>query len=44
MDYDTALKQAQELGFAETDPTSDVGGFDAKYKTGQSPRPPMRTA
>lgn len=32
MDYDTALKQAQDLGFAETDPTSDVGGFDAKYK------------
>jgi len=32
MDYDTALKQAQDLGFAETDPTSDVGGFDAKFK------------
>jgi len=32
MDYNTALKQAQDLGFAETDPTSDVGGFDAKYK------------
>jgi homoserine dehydrogenase len=32
MDYDTALKQAQDLGFAETDPTMDVGGFDAKYK------------
>jgi homoserine dehydrogenase len=32
LDYDTALKQAQDLGFAETDPTSDVGGFDAKYK------------
>jgi homoserine dehydrogenase len=32
MDYDTALKQAQDLGFAETNPTSDVGGFDAKYK------------
>jgi homoserine dehydrogenase len=32
MDYDTALRQAQDLGFAETDPTSDVGGFDAKYK------------
>ncbi|TAF67248.1 MAG: homoserine dehydrogenase [Cytophagales bacterium] len=31
-DYHTALKQAQELGFAETDPTLDVGGFDAKYK------------
>lgn len=30
--YDTALKQAQELGFAETDPISDVGGFDPKYK------------
>src|ERR1700749_787600 len=32
LDYDTALLQAQELGFAETDPTSDVSGFDAKYK------------
>lgn len=30
--YSTALKQAQDLGFAETDPTLDVGGFDAKYK------------
>jgi len=30
--YATALKQAQDLGFAETDPTLDVGGFDAKYK------------
>jgi homoserine dehydrogenase len=32
MDYDSALKQAQDLGFAETDPTLDVGGLDAKYK------------
>lgn len=32
LDYDSALKQAQDLGFAETDPTSDVGGFDPKYK------------
>jgi len=32
MTYDAALKLAQDLGFAETDPTSDVGGFDAKYK------------
>ncbi|TZF84828.1 homoserine dehydrogenase [Pedobacter sp. BS3] len=31
-DYDAALKQAQYLGFAETDPILDVGGFDAKYK------------
>ena len=30
--YVDALKEAQELGFAETDPTLDVGGFDAKYK------------
>src|SRR5690606_12269378 len=28
MDYDTALKQAQDLGFAETDPIMDVGGYD----------------
>jgi homoserine dehydrogenase len=27
--YFDALKQAQELGFAEADPTSDVEGFDA---------------
>jgi homoserine dehydrogenase len=32
MDYATALKQAQDLGFAETDPTMDVGGYDAKFK------------
>jgi homoserine dehydrogenase len=32
LDYALALKQAQDLGFAESDPTSDVGGFDAKYK------------
>lgn len=30
--YQEALKQAQDLGFAETDPTADVGGFDALYK------------
>lgn len=30
--YDQALKQAQDLGFAETDPTLDVGGFDPKFK------------
>ena len=32
LDYPTALKQAQDLGFAESDPTLDVGGFDAKSK------------
>ena len=30
--YDQALSEAQELGFAESDPTLDVDGFDAKYK------------
>ncbi len=30
--YAEALKQAQELGFAESDPSLDVKGFDAKYK------------
>lgn len=30
--YDTALKQAQDLGFAETDPILDVGGYDPKFK------------
>jgi len=30
--YDQALTKAQELGFAETDPILDVGGYDPKYK------------
>lgn len=30
--YDTALKQAQEHGFAEADPTLDVDGTDAAQK------------
>jgi homoserine dehydrogenase len=32
LEYGTALKQAQELGFAESDPILDVGGYDAKFK------------
>lgn len=32
LSYGDALRQAQELGFAEADPTSDVGGFDAGRK------------
>ncbi|MCG3167111.1 MAG: Homoserine dehydrogenase [Bacteroidia bacterium] len=32
LDYATALKQAQDLGFAESNPLLDVGGFDAKFK------------
>jgi len=30
--YADALASAQELGYAETDPTNDVEGFDAAYK------------
>ncbi len=30
--YDVALSQAQELGYAEADPTEDVGGADAAAK------------
>ena len=30
--YEDILKEAQELGYAEADPTFDVGGFDASHK------------
>ncbi len=30
--YQTALQKAQELGYAESDPTADVGGYDARRK------------
>lgn len=30
--YETVLKEAQELGYAEADPTGDVEGFDSTYK------------
>ncbi len=32
LDYQTALVQAQDLGYAEADPTADVGGHDAAAK------------
>ncbi len=32
MDYNEALKKAQELGYAEADPTGDVEGYDARAK------------
>lgn len=32
LNYHVALKQAQDLGFAETNPILDVGGYDAKFK------------
>ena len=30
--YDAILKEAQDLGYAEADPSFDVGGFDAAHK------------
>lgn len=33
MDYEDALQKAQELGYAEADPTGDVEGVDAQGKT-----------
>ncbi|WP_457749832.1 homoserine dehydrogenase [Sulfurimonas sp.] len=30
--YDDILKESQELGYAEADPTFDVGGYDAAHK------------
>ena len=32
MEFAQALKEAQELGYAEADPTNDVEGIDAGYK------------
>ena len=31
-DFGDVLKEAQEKGYAEADPTSDIEGFDAQYK------------
>lgn len=32
VDYQDVLKEAQELGYAEADPTGDVKGYDSAYK------------
>ncbi len=32
VEYQEVLQEAQELGYAEADPTFDVGGFDAAHK------------
>lgn len=32
LSYETALKEAQEKGYAEADPTNDVSGYDAARK------------
>ncbi|MFB8735685.1 hypothetical protein ACEQPO_24225 [Bacillus sp. SL00103] len=34
--YEDVLKEAQDLGFAESDPTADVEGLDAKKENGDS--------
>jgi homoserine dehydrogenase len=33
LSFEDALKKAQELGYAENDPTEDIGGWDALYKS-----------
>ena len=33
LDLDTAIKEAQEIGIAEADPTADVDGWDSAIKT-----------
>lgn len=32
LSFDAALKEAQDKGYAESDPTFDIGGFDAAHK------------
>lgn len=32
VDFSEALKGAQDMGYAEADPTSDIEGFDSQYK------------
>ncbi|MDR3497492.1 MAG: homoserine dehydrogenase [Ancalomicrobiaceae bacterium] len=32
LSFETCLKDAQALGYAETDPTFDIGGFDTAHK------------
>ncbi len=32
VEFDEILKEAQELGYAEADPSFDIGGFDAAHK------------
>ena len=43
-DYAPVLKAAQDAGYAEADPTEDVGGFDARAKLSILMRLAMRTA
>lgn len=44
MDYAPVLKDAQAKGYAEADPTEDVGGFDARSKLSILMRLAMRVA
>lgn len=35
-DFDAVLKEAQDLGYAEKDPSSDIDGLDVRYKVALS--------
>ena len=39
MSYEDALRQATELGYAESDPTADVEGYDAPFRVISSSSP-----
>src|ERR1035437_9556386 len=43
-DYEPVLAEAQKLGYAEADPTEDVGGFDARAKLSILMRLALRVA
>jgi len=32
LDFDEVLEEAQKLGYAEADPSSDIDGYDSEYK------------
>jgi homoserine dehydrogenase len=42
--FDDVLAEAQAHGYAESDPTSDVDGFDAQYKIAICRRSPLTPA
>ncbi len=44
LDFATALKAAQELGYAEADPTFDIEGVDAAHKVDDHERDRVRRA
>src|SRR5262249_51514132 len=44
LSFAACLKEAQRLGYAEADPSFDIGGFDTAHKTAHLHSPAIRTA